>query len=84
MCFSVESSSSQEGQLVCILTDGRNSDHSHPIVVGVAKLVGQHLEFVNIKGTGIEDDVVTGWGNCSLLHRLGDEEELHSFRSDDI
>jgi hypothetical protein len=72
----MEKFSSEQGQLVCILNDSRNSNCSAPVVVQMSQLVCEHLELIGTHADGVVDDVVARWRDCSLTDTLTDEIEV--------
>lgn len=66
-----------------VLTRCRHSDGSRPVEVEMAHLVGDALVVVWFQSHAVVDDVVMGWGDTSLSHALGHQEEIKQFLSGD-
>lgn len=66
----------QEGQFMSVLTDGRNTQSSRPIVVQMSQFVCELLMLIGRQSGCVVDDVVAGRRNGSDATRLGDEEKV--------
>lgn len=76
----MEELSDEEGQLVRVLTHGRDPGRAGPVVVQMALLVRQHLQVVDLQPGRVVDDVVRGGRNRPLADRLRHDVEVRPER----
>lgn len=66
----------QGGQFVGVLTNGRHSDGTGPIVIHVRLLECVQLQPIGTKSGFVFENVVRRWGHRTLPDALGNQVEI--------